>query len=100
MLLHGQDSARIDWCDSLNSPTLIESDHLMRFDIVVANPPFSLDKWWDESNKTDPYNRFTPYMPPKSRGDLAFILHMLAITRPTTGRMAVVAATEYCSASA
>jgi len=91
MLLHGQDSARIDWCDSLNSPTLIESDHLMRFDIVVANPPFSLDKWWDESNKTDPYNRFTPYMPPKSRGDWAFILHMLAITRPMTGRMAVVA---------
>ena len=66
MLLHGQDSARIDWCDTLNSPTLIESDHLMRFDIVVANPPFSLDKWWDESNKTDAYNRFTPYMPTNS----------------------------------
>ncbi len=91
MLLHGQDSARIDWCDTLNSPTLIESDHLMRFDVVVANPPFSLDKWWDESNKTDAYNRFTPYMPPKSRGDMAFILHMLSITRPTSGRMAVVA---------
>jgi type I restriction enzyme M protein len=91
MLLHKQDGARIDWCDTLNSPTLIESDHLMRFDIVVANPPFSLDKWWDESTKTDPYKRFTPHMPPKSRGDYAFILHMLAITRPTTGRMAVVA---------
>ncbi len=91
MLLHKQDGARIDWCDTLNSPTLIESDHLMRFDIVVANPPFSLDKWWDENTKTDPYKRFTPHMPPKSRGDYAFILHMLAITRPTTGRMAVVA---------
>lgn len=91
MLLHKQDGARIDWCDTLNSPTLIESDHLMRFDIVVANPPFSLDKWWDEDTKTDPYKRFTPHMPPKSRGDYAFILHMLAITRPTTGRMAVVA---------
>jgi type I restriction enzyme M protein len=91
MLLHGQDSARIDWCDTLNSPTLIESDHLMRFDVTVANPPFSLDKWWDEDSKTDPYKRFTPHMPPKSRGDYAFILHMLSITRPTTGRMAVVA---------
>jgi type I restriction enzyme M protein len=91
MLLHKQDGARIDWCDTLNSPTLIESDHLMRFDVVVANPPFSLDKWWDEDTKADPYKRFTPYMPPKSRGDYAFILHMLAITRPTTGRMAVVA---------
>lgn len=91
MLLHKQDSARIDWCDTLNSPTLIESDHLMRFDVVVANPPFSLDKWWDESAGADPYKRFTPYMPPKSRGDYAFILHMLSITRPTVGRMAVVA---------
>jgi type I restriction enzyme M protein len=91
MLLHKQDGARIDWCDTLNSPTLIESDHLMRFDVVVANPPFSLDKWWDEDTKSDPYKRFTPHMPPKSRGDYAFILHMLAITRPTTGRMAVVA---------
>jgi len=91
MLLHGQDNARVDWCDTLNSPTLIESDHLMRFDVAVANPPFSLDKWWNEDSTSDPYKRFTPHMPPKSRGDYAFILHMLAITRPTTGRMAVVA---------
>jgi len=91
MLLHGQDSARIDWCNTLNSPTLIESDHLMRFDVVVANPPFSLDKWWDDDNKADSHNRFTPHMPPKSRGDFAFILHMLSITRPTSGRMAVIA---------
>lgn len=96
MLLHKQDGARIDWCDTLNSPTLIESDHLMRFDVVVANPPFSLDKWWGNTDSEgkplpDPYKRFTPFMPPKSRGDYAFILHMLAITRPDVGRMAVVA---------
>ena len=69
----------------------------MRFDVVVANPPFSLDKWWDEDTKTDPYKRFTPHMPPKSRGDYAFILHMLTITRPTVGRMAVVAPHGVCS---
>ncbi|MES2174805.1 type I restriction-modification system subunit M [Sphingobium herbicidovorans] len=96
MLLHKQDGARIDWCDTLNSPTLIESDHLMRFDVVVANPPFSLDKWWGNNDSEgkplpDSYKRFTPHMPPKSRGDYAFILHMLAITRPDVGRMAVVA---------
>lgn len=96
MLLHKQDGARIDWCDTLNSPTLIESDHLMRFDVVVANPPFSLDKWWGNNDADgkplpDPYKRFTPHMPPKSRGDYAFILHMLSITRPDVGRMAVVA---------
>ncbi len=54
MLLHKQDGARIDWCDTLNSPTLIESDHLMRFDVVVANPPFSLDKWWDATRASIP----------------------------------------------
>jgi type I restriction enzyme M protein len=96
MLLHAQDSARIDWCDTLNSPTLIESDHLMRFDVVVANPPFSLDKWWGNTDSEgnalpDPYKRFTPHMPPKSRGDYAFILHMLAIARPSVGRVVVVA---------
>ena len=96
MLLHKQDGARIDWCDTLNSPTLIESDHLMRFEVVVANPPFSLDKWWgswDANDKAlpDPYKRFTPHMPPKSRGDYAFVLHMLAVTKAGVGRMAVVA---------
>ncbi|MEH3143977.1 MAG: type I restriction-modification system subunit M [Methylobacterium frigidaeris] len=90
MLLHKQDGARIDWCDTLNSPTLVEGDHLMRFDTVVANPPFSLDKWWDPDG-SDPHGRFTPHMPPKSRGDYAFVLHMLTIARPDTGRVVVVA---------
>ena len=45
MYLHGCDAARIEWCDTLNNPALAENDSLMRFDIVVANPPFSLDKW-------------------------------------------------------
>ena len=44
MFLHGMDSARIEWCHTLNNPQLIEGDHLMKFNIVVANPPFSLDK--------------------------------------------------------
>ena len=60
MLLHKQDGARIDWCDTLNSPTLIESDHLMRFDVVVANPPFSLDKWGADNAAADPYRRIPP----------------------------------------
>ena len=91
MFLHGQDSARIDWCDTLNGPTLLEGDHLMRFDVVVANPPFSLDKWGAENAESDPYRRFVRGVPPKSKGDYAFILHMLAIARPGEGRVAVVA---------
>ena len=53
MFLHAKDAARIEWCDTLNSPTLVEGDHLMRFDVVVANPPFSLDKWGAEQAADD-----------------------------------------------
>jgi type I restriction enzyme M protein len=58
MFLHGADSARIEWCDTLNSPALVEKDRLMKFDIVIANPPFSLDKWGAEEVQNDRYNRF------------------------------------------
>lgn len=91
MFLHGQDGARIDWCDTLNGPTLIEGDHLKRFDIVVANPPFSLDKWGAEDAGSDKYRRFVRGVPPKSKGDYAFVLHMLAVAKPGEGRVAVVA---------
>jgi type I restriction enzyme M protein len=91
MFLHGQDGARIDWCNTLTGPTLLEGDHLMRFDVVVANPPFSLDKWGAEAAGNDVHRRFARGVPPKSKGDYAFILHMLAIARPGEGRVAVVA---------
>ena len=91
MFLHGRDEARIDWCDTLNGPTLIEGDHLKRFDVVVANPPFSLDKWGAENADSDRYRRFVRGIPPKSKGDYAFILHMLAVARPGEGRVAVIA---------
>ena len=52
MFLHGADS-RIEWCNTLTSPTLVENDRLMKFDNIVANPPFSLDKWGaDEAELT------------------------------------------------
>ena len=73
MFLHSKDAARIEWCDTLNSPALIEDDQLMKFDVVVANPPFSLDKWGAENAEHDQYNRFWRGIPPKSKGDYAFI---------------------------
>ncbi|MAF28860.1 MAG: type I restriction-modification system subunit M [Croceicoccus sp.] len=91
MFLHGRDAADIRWCDTINGPTLLEGDHLMRFDTVVANPPFSLDKWGAENAENDPFRRFARGVPPKSKGDYAFILHMLAIARPGEGRVAFVA---------
>jgi type I restriction enzyme M protein len=90
MFLHAKDAARIEWCDTLNSPALIEGDHLMRFDVVVANPPFSLDKWGAEHAADDQYKRFWRGIPPKSKGDYAFITHMVEIAKRQTGRVAVI----------
>lgn len=77
MFLHEMDNANIEWGDTLNSPKLVENDALMKFDIVVANPPFSLDKWGAEDASSDRYSRFHRGVPPKSKGDYAFITHMI-----------------------
>jgi len=87
--LHSMDSAQIEWCDTINNPKLTESGALMKFDIVVANPPFSLDKWGHENAEADRYKRFLRGVPPKSKGDYAFILHMIETTLPT-GRVGVI----------
>lgn len=87
--LHSMDSAQIEWCDTINNPKLKEGDALMKFDIVVANPPFSLDKWGHENAEADRYKRFLRGVPPKSKGDYAFILHMIETTLPT-GKVGVI----------
>lgn len=90
MFLHGQDSARIEWGDTLNNPMLVENDHLMQFDVIVANPPFSLDKWGEKHLENDIYHRFDRGMPPASKGDYAFISHMVSTAKPKSGRIAVI----------
>ena len=90
MFLHARDAARIEWCDTLNGPALVEGDHLMRFDVVLANPPFSLKNWGAENAENDPWNRFWRGIPPKSRGDYAFITHMIETAKRRSGRVAVI----------
>jgi len=90
MFLHSMDSARIEWCNTLTSPALVENDRLMKFDIVVANPPFSLDKWGADDAESDRFNRFWRGIPPKSKGDYAFISHMVEAAQEKEGRVAVV----------
>lgn len=89
MFLHKIDNARIEWGDTINNPKLVEKDKLMKFDIVVANPPFSLDKWGAESASSDKHTRFWRGIPPKSKGDYAFITHMVE-TLNETGKLGVV----------
>jgi type I restriction enzyme M protein len=90
MFLHGKDAARIEWGDTINSPALVEADRMMRFNVVVANPPFSLDKWGGAEVEADRYSRFWRGLPPKSKGDYAFITHMIETALPQEGRVAVV----------
>ncbi len=89
MYLHEISDAKIEWGDTLRKPLHIENDRLMKFDVVVANPPFSLDKWGAEEAKNDFYKRFERGIPPKSKGDYAFVLHMIASLNEN-GRMGVV----------
>jgi type I restriction enzyme M protein len=90
MFLHGMDNFRIEWGDTLRNPRLAERDQLMKFDIVVANPPFSLDKWGQEDAGKDSFHRYHRGLPPKSKGDYAFITHMIETARQGTGKVGVV----------
>lgn len=90
MFLHGMDSSHIEWEDTIRHPQFIDGDALVKFDVVVANPPFSLDKWGQEIAAEDRFGRFFRGIPPKSKGDWAFILHMLATAIEGKGRVGVV----------
>ena len=90
MFLHEMDNADIEWGDTLNNPRLLEGDQLMKFHIVVANPPFSLDKWGADNAVADQYNRFHRGTPPKSKGDYAFITHMIETTYEDVGKTGVI----------
>jgi len=99
MFLHNISDATIWQGDTLSNPQNISKDKLMKFQVVVANPPFSLDKWDsgflpDEKTKMsaglDPWKRFNWGVPPVSKGDYAFVCHMLHCLDDTTGRMGVV----------
>ncbi len=80
MLLHGLPDARIEKGDTIRDPKLREGGELMLFDRVIANPPFSLDEWGREVAENDPHGRFRFGVPPKGKGDLAFVQHMIATT--------------------
>ena len=107
MFLHDVDDAVIWHGDTLANPQNIEDDKLMKFQCIVSNPPFSLDKWDsgflsnvvpEENSKKkekmtaelDPYRRFDWGIPPASKGDYAFVLHMLHSLDDVSGRMGVI----------
>ena len=90
MFLHEMDNARIEWCNTITSPRLVEGDSLMKFNIVVANPPFSLDKWGADEAANDRFHRFWRGIPPQSKGAYAFISHMVETALADEGRVGVI----------
>ncbi|ROP56190.1 type I restriction enzyme M protein [Enterobacter sp. BIGb0383] len=91
MFLHGEDNHKIEWGDTIRNPKLLDKNaNLMLFDVVTANPPFSLEKWGLDDISDDHFGRFRRGLPPKTKGDYAFILHMIETMKPKTGRMGVV----------
>lgn len=91
MFLHGFDNASIRWGDTIRNPLhLSSSTSLEKYDVVVANPPFSLKKWGKEEADSDTFNRFWRGVPPAGRGDWAFVSHMIEVAKEETGKVGVV----------
>lgn len=92
VLLHGLSGARLEGDDVITEPRLLdEQGRLLSYDRVIANPPFSLKEWGYDFAPKDPHHRFDRYgaIPPRTKGDLGFLLHMLAVTN-ATGMVGVV----------
>lgn len=86
MLFHDIFDAQIEQGDTLNTPLHIEEGELKRFDIVMANPPFSADYKKDSMERKE---RFAHWMPEKSKADFMFVQHMVNVLK-ANGRLAVV----------
>jgi type I restriction enzyme M protein len=78
LLLHGLSDHRIEKGDTIRDPKLLEDGELILYDRVIANPPFSLSNWGREEAESDEYGRFRFGIPPKDKGDLAFVQHMVS----------------------
>jgi type I restriction-modification system DNA methylase subunit len=90
MLLHGFPDADIRAGDTIRNPKFTTHGVLDAFDRVIANPPFSLKDWGGDVAESDPYKRFERGTPPKTKGDMAFLLHMVEIVKERRGMAGVV----------
>jgi type I restriction enzyme M protein len=90
LVLHGVEDFQIVTGNTLSSPAFIERDCLMTFDVVLANPPYSIKKWSREAWQTDPWGRNFLGVPPQGRADYAFFQHILRSLDPVTGRCAIL----------
>jgi len=91
LLIHEVEDAQIRREDTLREPKFRDAKgKLDQFDMVVANPPFSLKDWGADKWATDPHKRALGGVPPKGNADFAWVQHMIASMKPETGRVGVV----------
>jgi type I restriction enzyme M protein len=90
LLLHGVEDFEIERGDTLADPKFLERDRLKTFDLVLANPPYSIKQWNRDLWASDPFGRNTLGLPPQGRADYAFFQHILASLDPKSGRCAIL----------
>ncbi|MGK0828610.1 N-6 DNA methylase [Klebsiella pneumoniae] len=91
MIMHNEINSRIEWGDVISNPQLLDTDNrLMQFDVIASNPPLNIIGWNHDDLVRNDYGRFNLGFPPQSKGDYAFILHMVSTLKSATGRMAIL----------
>lgn len=90
LFLHGIEDGRIAHGDTLATPAFTDGDRLRTFDVVLANPPYSIKSWNRAAFAADPYGRNLWGVPPQARADYAFFQHIAASLDPVTGRAAIL----------
>lgn len=90
LFLHGVKDFTIVNDDTLKSPAFIENGELQRFDLVLANPPYSISQWDRAAFESDKYGRNFLGVPPQGRADYAFLQHIIKSLNPKTGRCAIL----------
>lgn len=90
MLLHGFEEFNIVRGNTLSNPIFMEYDELQKFDIVLANPPYSIKSWDQAAFTDDPYGRNIWGTPSQGCADYAFQQHIMKSLKPDTGRCVVL----------
>ena len=90
LVLHGVSDFKIESGNTLHNPAFVEGDRLKTFDVVLANPPYSIKKWNRGAWQNDPWGRNFLGTPPQGRADYAFFQHILKSMDPKTGRCAIL----------
>ena len=90
LFLHGVKDFNIVNGDTLKAPAFVENGRLKQFDLILANPPYSISQWDRAAFESDKYGRNFLGVPPQGRADYAFLQHIIASLKDNTGRCAIL----------